>query len=389
MALDLAVLFDKLEVDPIRTEIGFSDDIAPANAALLAATSDIDAIAAARDWLGNHQPCLFGRMAAKADLISFCILREADLCGDRVALRDKIQDARSDWLAMGHEGKKSAFVILAISPRLTTAVPDANVQAIARELCSSYLLKDIEADQIYNEEMFLEKPGTKRTTWKWLAGVNYFCAQGDKRWWHDHRMPGGMAFSINSVGHMVKSGQLAEALKQLDETLGGPPQEGGNEVLNSPGKALDLAMRTIAKAKDAVSGKATMLLKMPTALPPETPPCPTPLPKMLQGLDYSKYEGWYHTDVTVPSEYFRADIERPAEQEVKMLDFTYLFHDDIDNPDYITTSKGRRVRSDSDVAQSDRLLRMVAESVVINDQPTLARALARKSGQLPDGRSRR
>jgi hypothetical protein len=29
-----------------------------------------------------------------------------------------------------------------------------------------------------------------------------------------------------------------------------------------------------------------------------------------------------------------------------MLDFTYLFNDDLDNPDYINVGTGRQVRSD-------------------------------------------
>jgi hypothetical protein len=384
VAIDLTALFNKLEVDPWRSQVGFSENIVDAQDALFAASDDSEAKLTIRDWIAHHQPCLFGRMAAKADLISFCILREEELCGDRVRLRDKIQDARSDWLALGHEGKKSGFVILAISPRLTVAIPDGTVQTIAQELCSSYLLKDIAPDEIYLDEMFLEKPGTKRTTWKWLAGVNYFCAEGDKRWWHDHRIPGGMAFSVNSVGHLVKSGQLSQALKLLDEGLGGPAESEVNEVITSLGRALDLAMRTISMAADAVSGKATMLLPMSQPVPPEMPSCPTALPKLLHGKDYTKYKGWYHTDVTVPSEYFRADVERSAEQKAKTLDFTYLFHDDIDNPDHITTSKGRRVRTDADVDANHRLLRMVAESVVIRDQLSLIRALARKKNQSPD-----
>ena len=378
MAADLSALLDTLTADPWRADVGFSEDLATANDRLFAASEGEAARSAIRDWIALHQPCLFGRMAARADLIEFCILTEADLRGDRTALREKIQGAREEWLALGHEGKKSAFVILVISPLLAQAVPDATVQTIAQELCASYLLRDIAPDEIYLDEMFLEKPGTKRTTWKWQAGVNYFCAHGDQRWWHDHRIPGGMAFSVNSVGHLVKSGQMSQALKHLDEALGGPPESQDNEVVDSLGKALDLAMRTIGLATETVSGKATMLLPLPNPVPPDLPPCPIPLPKLLQGKDYTAYSGWYDTDVTVPSEYFRPEVERPDNIGAKPLDFTYLFHDDIDNPDHITTAKGRRVRSDTDVMANPRLQRMVAESVVMKDQSTLQRALARR-----------
>jgi hypothetical protein len=377
MALDLSALLKQLTPDPWRREVGFSDDMATTNERLFAA-ADVDAAQnVIRDWITRYQPCLFGRMAAKADLISFCILIEADLRGDPAALRDKIQEAREVWLALGHEGRKSAFVILAISPLLAFAVPDLTVQTIACELCSSYLLRDVVADEIYLDEMFLEKPGTKRTTWKWLAGVNYFCAQGDGRWWHDHRIPGGMAFSVNSAGHLVKSGQLSEALKHFDEVMGGPAESGDNEIVASLGKALDLAMRTINLAAETPSGKATMLLPLSDAVPPSLPACPIQLPKVLQGKNYGTYQGWYHTDITVPSEYFRPDVQRPADVVIKELDFTYLFHDDIDNPDHITTGKGRRIRSDADEAKQ-RLFRMVAGSAAIKDHPILQKVLARR-----------
>jgi hypothetical protein len=169
-----------------------------------------------------------------------------------------------------------------------------------------------------------------------------------------------MAFSVNSVGHLVKSGQLSLALKHFDEVVGGPAESYAKDIVPSLGKALDLAMRTIDLASVTVSGK-----------------CPVSLPKLLQGKNYATYKGWYHTDVTIPSEYFRPNIDRPADVTAKELDFTYLYHDDIDNPDHLTTGRGRRVWSDADVQVNPRLSRMVAESAVVKDQPILQRALRR------------
>src|SRR5262245_46258931 len=113
MAADLSAILDALVADPWRAQVGFSDDMAAANERLFTAASPQAAKSSIRDWIAQHQPCLFGRMAARADLIEFCILTEEDLRGDRIALRDKIQEAREEWLALGHEGKRSAFVILA------------------------------------------------------------------------------------------------------------------------------------------------------------------------------------------------------------------------------------------------------------------------------------
>jgi hypothetical protein len=46
----------------------------------------------------------------------------------------------------------------------------------------------------------------------------------------------------------------------------------------------------------------------------------------LSPMDHSAYIGWYHTDVSVPTEYFRGDWGRPASVAGPLLlDFSYLF----------------------------------------------------------------
>ena len=74
-------------------------------------------------------------------------------------------------------------MIAVLSPKLAYAVPNEAVQEIARRICFLYLLREIQIDQIYLDEIFLEQPGRQHTCWKWIAGVNYFSAQADKRWW--------------------------------------------------------------------------------------------------------------------------------------------------------------------------------------------------------------
>jgi hypothetical protein len=64
-------------------------------------------------------------------------------------------------------------------------------------------------DYAHLEQIYLQKPGARMTTWKWFAEVNYFCAQGDKKVVAGSPHPRGMAFSINSVGHLVKSGMIS------------------------------------------------------------------------------------------------------------------------------------------------------------------------------------
>jgi hypothetical protein len=382
MPKSLAAAFSRLTPDPWRARVGFSAEVETASRRLFAAqASEVDREAALSEWLQKYQPCLFGRIAAKGGFLSYCILTEEDLASSDESICDKIQEARLKWTRAGFEGRKSGFVILAVSERIATALPDEATKELALGLCSLYLLEDVTPDRIFLDEIWLEKPGRDATTWRWNAGVNYFCTQGDGRWWQDHRIPGGMAFSVNSVGHMVKSDILARGMIELERATGAPPEAYVPSKVDSLGKALDLAMRTINNASDAVSGKATRLLPIPTddaGRPVAT--CPVPLQPMLTDKNFCEYWGGYHTDYTVPSEYFRPDVERSAGLPEHLLDFTYIFHKSIDNPDHTTTGEGRRIRIDDDGRPADaapvsKERRMAPDTVPISACVRLKQAL--------------
>jgi hypothetical protein len=276
-------------------------------------------------------------------LISYCILSESDLEQSDEFIRDKIQHARLEWLQGGLLGEKSAFLIVALSRTIKNARPDDVMKQAAQRLCELYLLEPIETDQIYLDALELEIPRKSGSSkWRWDVGVNYFWAQADKRWWHDHRIPGGMGFSMNSVGHLVKSGQLSGAMRALESRMSVESGEWRHPSLDSLERALIVAMQTIDKAAITISGKATSLRPL---FEPENERlrCPIELPKELSDKDYCEYEGFYHTDHTVPSGYFIDSIERPASINAQPLDFTYLFDDSLDNFDFIDMGKGRQV----------------------------------------------
>ena len=128
----------------------------------------------------------------------------------------------------------------------------------AIQLCSLYLDQEIKADQIYLDGIYLEIPGKKKSAFKWKAGINYFGTQADRRWWRDHRIPGGIGFSTNSVGHLVKAGRLSNAMEALLSELTATDEDWPTSKIESLDKALEFAMKTIAKASDGVSGKATL-----------------------------------------------------------------------------------------------------------------------------------
>jgi hypothetical protein len=390
MAESISYLFSQLRPDDWRASVGFSPEVEEANEMLFKpGITEAEAQQVLSLWLQKHQPCLFGRIAAKLGAISYCILNEADLVQSDELIKEKIQAARLAWTRDGFDGKKSAFVILAVSPRIANALPGPEVRELARRLCYLYLETDIEMDNAHLEQIYLQKPGARLTTWKWLADVNYFCAQGDKRWWQDHRIPGGMAFSVNSVGHLVKSGMIANAMKELDRLLDAPDEGYPESKVGSLAKALELAMRTIDKASDAVSGKATELLPLPADCS-EMPvsECPVKLSPAMSDKNFCEYRGRYHTDYTLPPEYFLPDVERPEGLKVHTLDFTYLFHKSIDNPDYRLMGEGqqiRRVTGDADEVPTlndfdyIRLKRLTGEEeeVLISEHKRLKAALGR------------
>jgi hypothetical protein len=390
MASSISDLLAQLRPDPWRARQGFSPEIEEANRELFRPDiTEIQAEQVLSAWLQKHQPCLFGRIAAKLGAVSYCILSETDLQQSDELIKQKIQTARLAWTHEGFEGWKSAFVILAISPQIANALPGPEMLELASRLGYLYLEEDIAMDNAYLEQVYLQKPGARLTTWKWFAGVNYFCAQGDKRWWQDHRIPGGMAFSINSVGHLVKSGMIANAMKELDRMMDAPDESYPETRVDSLAKALELAMRTISKASDAISGKATELLPLPedtSKLP--VPVCPVKLSPAMSGKNFCEYRGHYHTDYTLPSEYFLPDVERPDGLKLHALDFTYLFHKTIDNPDFRLMGEGqqiRRIEGDANTTPTfaemdDALLKRLTGDegeVLISEQRRLRIALGR------------
>jgi hypothetical protein len=375
----LSVLMQGLTDDPWRAAAPFSPEIQGALEMTLDPSANENEIKRVLSgWISKHQPCLFGRIAAKQDLLVYCLLTEEDLMGPDEALEEKIQSSRLEWTRLGFEGKASGFIIAVLSQRIALALPNEVVQLLARRICSLYLQEEVEPDRIYVDRTYLEAPGRRRRSWEWLAGVNYFSAQADGRWWHDHRFPAGIAFSVNSVGHMVKSGKLTRAMDDFEKAVGVPLEDLANPKVDSLDKALELAMRTIDMAQTGPSGKATNLT--PRSPTNDRPVCPKTLPAALAAWDCRKYQGYYHTDYTIPSEYFTSDVERPTGLQSRELDFTYLFDKSLDNPDHVRMGEGRPIRDASEQGEDDlneKRLKANPIELDINQIPRLLYALAK------------
>ena len=143
---------------------------------------------------------------------------------------------------------------------------------------------------------------------------------------------------------MAKACGIANIMNELNRMNGVNDEMFIESKVDSLNQALEFAMRTIDLASDSVSGKATELIPV-KEVDLSKNPCPINLPKQLDGKNCKHYKGYYHTDVTVPAEYFRSDIERPESCKIHELDFTYLHDQDLKNPDFIKMGKGRRIRS--------------------------------------------
>jgi hypothetical protein len=212
----LTELFDVLATDSGRRNRPFSGDIKAFTEDLLSTTDDEAAGIFLNNWLMRYQPCLFGRLAAKNDALRFCFIRETDIAKGDGHVRNQIQAKRLDWWKAATAGKASGFILLVLSARLVAARPNDDLARFAQRIAELYLLEgEIQFDKIHLDQIFLEIPSSVHMVYRWQAGVNYFCANADGRWWNDHRIPGGLAFSVNSVGHLTKSNLVNKTLEEF------------------------------------------------------------------------------------------------------------------------------------------------------------------------------
>jgi hypothetical protein len=140
----------------------------------------------------------------------------------------------------------------------------------------------------------------------WRVGVNYFSAQGDGRWWRDHRFPGGMAYSMNSVGHMART--RAEAMVGKSAGLADSVREVPRERLTY--WALPTAMKTIGMPAEG-SVRGTWLTERGLFEEDREPPTYDQRHRVFGDLarfSENRYQGRYHTDETIPSPYFDSSI---------------------------------------------------------------------------------
>jgi hypothetical protein len=276
-------------------------------------------IAAYRKWLETEQPCVFGRVAAKQKRVFICLIEEQEVLrmehGDE-DLRDTIQDYRQIWKRYALEGLNSAFLVLFTSRALLFKAPDERLKEICRRLLELYMeVSPIPDDTILpqREYVFLRHFGGLL---KFSTLPNIFCAQGDGRWWQDHRTPGGVMITSNALGHFVYSRTQASLLQEKDK-LG----------------SLENAMRTIHNAyKPRRVGRGAHALCPATRLVPLAPGEFSPLRESSEFKAFSPdhYRGYFHTDHLVPAVFFARPEELSSPTVYDPLSFRYIFDSQAD-----------------------------------------------------------
>lgn len=352
----VAELYHRIQSDRFRVENAFSDDIIKANNLLLNPAAFPDELQeCTRLWCKDQQPCQFGRMAAADRRIHFCVLTDpafTEWSDNDIA--QAISESKRLWkqrAAYDPEHATHSFLLVLASTTLAYAAPDANLRAFSNRILElTGWTKDTHSrrrrNTISSDYLYLRNPNDNQF-YGFQFNIDFFAAAGDKRWWHDHRFPGGIAFSANSTGHMR---YYREWYRNADGKAAGE-------------WAIRQAMKTVASAfptaqfrkggpgagaatatSPAHEGRVTWLLELGENGQPfiQGIACPMPkLPADLANKDWTRYEGFLHTDHAVREEFF---LEREAPETITkpyLMDFTYLY--DTAQQDFIEFTSGRPV----------------------------------------------
>jgi hypothetical protein len=313
--MSLSALMGKLDGDEWRKTNPFSPEIsAAADVILHPYAYDDERKIAIKAWVAKHQPCVFGQAAAKADNLYIAIVTEALMVEGEEAVRTHLKLEKDTWKQWSLEDKgRHGFLVVFASSKLYYAAPNHALKEVSQYLRSLFVqaqTKDPAGNDICHEWLFLKNPTTSQFV-KFRVILDYFASAGDKRWWHDHRFPGGVAFTLNSLGHMVRTKEWYEKLKNPVEW------------------AARVAMMTISNAFEHPEfGKATHLLELRDGKPFKPHECPfanpVALPDRLKGKDWTTYSGSHHTDHSIREEFFDQRAVPNRDRGDYLLDFMYL-----------------------------------------------------------------
>ena len=304
----------------MRSRRPFSADMEAVHAVLFNPDYDRQTkIKAYRTWLEKNQPCVFGKAAATNKNVYVCLLEDHEILrmqrGD-LDVEDTLQDHRQVFKRLALEGRVSSFVILLASRHLITREPNDQLKEICRRLLELYMQVRVPDDTIHSEREYVFLRRADGTVLKFSTLPNIFCSQGDGRWWHDHRTPGGIMITSNALGHFT---YVRSKKPDLDAS--------------SCTTALEQAMRTISNArKDPSEGKSKFAHCPATFLVPRLESDPVPLKPTsdFAGSSPDHYAGYFHTDHLIPSVFFQKERDPKMLKKYEDLSFRYIFDGTVD-----------------------------------------------------------
>ncbi|QJW95370.1 hypothetical protein [Frigoriglobus tundricola] len=309
-------------------------------------------------WCLKRQSCQFGRIAAKKGQIHFCILHERDLADGDKGLAEKIAKGKRLWkqrALVNMQSPPSGMMLLFASPRVTLAAPDDNLRRFADRLLElagwAPQRRGKKLDNAISSDFLYLKNPADGFAYGFQFNVDFFAASGDGRWWHDHRIPGGIAFTANSAGHMrhfkdwyespaTDHGQWAVKQAMITVSQAHPTKGEGTEA--APKSPQDEGRVTWLRPLD---GRGKPLVN--------ESPCPlNPVPAALQWKDWTRYEGLLHTDHAVRAEFFDGREEAATGAAPYLMDLTYLY--DRRQADFINFMAGFRISDDAVYQETGR-----------------------------------
>ena len=175
----------------------------------------------------------------------------------------------------------------------------------------SYMQVPVPDDSFHSQREYVYLRNTDSKALKFSTLPNIFCAQGDGRWWHDHRTPAGIMITSNALGHFMYARSKKTSLEISECTW-----------------ALENAMRTISNAQPNPSGTKTKFTHCPaTFLVARQPKDPAPLKSSSTFANFSPdhYEGYFHTDHLIPSAFFQKDRDPKSLKRYDDLSLSYIF----------------------------------------------------------------
>jgi hypothetical protein len=294
-----------LQQDGYRLASPFSPDVSAANA-LFASKPRKDSYCktALVNWIKTHQPCVFARHAALMDALTVAVVTPDDLSSGRAFFSETLQTIRRDWLRRAYLGRSFGLVLILTADELIRAAPDRALMNLATAFVSIFAQQSVRCDQVVLQPMFLRHETDASLVYRWETPINLFAVQGDQRWWHHRRIPGGLALSINSVGHMMKATAIDSGLGACE--------------INKRG--LNWALRTIQNASFGPHGATSVRLAVRDSDHARDKRNGNLTPR-LDGFRNDVFLARYDTDIAVPRVFFDSQnsaAECPSFREIAL-----------------------------------------------------------------------